>query len=656
MSEEIPKINKRAFCVTRDVELGATISCYFNNKNEYFPIFYFPSVEKGDNSQFARLVTSRAQILIINRYVLFKPDFIIFAGLNEFQQSFFNKIRDEKKIIINYIQEVSSKLSFLNKNFNGEVKCNKYGILEALHIAKKENKKIVIDNSAPRILAKEGDGNGLIVIEKELEISNVNAINYAQSINAEIRLIKKVRRDEVDIIYKQLNQWGKAKDSKVKERVIQKLKKRISKPIPNQYKYITFFTNGLPYHLTIDSSIPCSYVWTHAADLMVFDNIFIEEFKKPIRNSCVLFSPENFEIEETRDVKILFENNNFLVKAITGDDATIQNFDNYSGYFPYDILHICSHGGETEGHYVIKKFEDRNGNLHTVEYYEIHSFYLTGEKDKRGEPMVAVVTKAIFEKLDGIKWASSRLRRKNYSQLVYEDMWKAVKQAPKKEQNTIRVKTAYPIPTSTHIQCSNGDHQGQFHSLASMGTPIIFNNTCSSGYYIAYGLISAGARAYIGTLWNVNNKNAANSSKKLYQLCLEKNFTLTMAVNQINRDLENTKDASIYILWGLHFSCINKPDNSAQDQTRIQLIKELETSFVSYFRKIQDPDMEKEVKINSIRILRFIISMVKNDLQMTTAIKEADIKEITSVKYDPEIKKWESDRFSSKDSITYTPK
>ena len=54
-------------------------------------------------------------------------------------------------------------------------------------------------------------------------------------------------------------------------------------------------------------------------------------------------------------------------------------------------------------------------------------------------------------------------------------------------------------------------------------------------------------------------------------------------------------------------------------------------------------------KINPIRAMKFILSILKNGLQKLTSIKE-----IASDKYDEEIKRLESDRFSTEDDINYS--
>src|SRR5262249_17963743 len=136
--------------------------------------------------------------------------------------------------------------------------------------------------------------------------------------------------------------------------------------------------------------------------------------------SALVFSPKEFTYEETEDVIAEFKAQNYIVKALLNQEATLKNLDDFGGHYPYDVLHVCSHGGETDGYYVIENFIDRKGAKHTLEYEEVVGFSPV-DKDT-----VQVTSKCIFRRLDGLKWQSPDLRRKNLPSYVYEDMRKSV--------------------------------------------------------------------------------------------------------------------------------------------------------------------------------------------------------------------------------------
>jgi hypothetical protein len=100
------------------------------------------------------------------------------------------------------------------------------------------------------------------------------------------------------------------------------------------------------------------------------------------------------------------------------------------------------------------------------------------------------------------------------------------------------------------IRCHDGLHQGAFQTLADLGRPLVFNNTCSSSHELAPIFISAGARAYLGTLWDVGNTAAVQAAKTFYTNVM-KDQNLLAAFYDMVQLPTRSKDANVYILWGL---------------------------------------------------------------------------------------------------------
>lgn len=63
--------------------------------------------------------------------------------------------------------------------------------------------------------------------------------------------------------------------------------------------------------------------------------------------------------------------NNFYLRALIGARATVAEFDYHAQHFPYDVLHICSHGGEVDGYEMSEQFVDQDGLTHEVEFEEV---------------------------------------------------------------------------------------------------------------------------------------------------------------------------------------------------------------------------------------------------------------------------------------------
>ena len=264
---------------------------------------------------------------------------------------------------------------------------------------------------------------------------------------------------------------------------------------------------------------------------------------------------------KTTDVANALDAKHYNVKVLLGKEATLKNLDNYGSLFPYDALHICSHGGETDGYHSIMEFADRVGGKHKLEFYEVVGFSPSAEE------MVRVETKAIFIALDGLQWRSEPL--KTYPKYVFDDMFLALKE----DRGRITRQSIHdPIALSCHIQCSDSIHQGFFQHVAAFGRPIIFNNTCSSNYEMAGTFTAAGARCYIGTLWAVGNATATQAATVFYAEVL-KHGNIMMAFAGMIKSIGNKQYKDVYIYWGLPFSSMPQLSHKSQDKVSAALVE-----------------------------------------------------------------------------------
>lgn len=367
-----------------------------------------------------------------------------------------------------------------------------------------------------------------------------------------------------------------------------------------EYEFATFFTVGLPYGLILKNVIP----FTHAPSgpyCGVFIANSIIEAKAPMETgSALVFAIDEFVADETKDVVAALTHSNFLVTELIGKDATYNNLDKFGAHLPYDLLHICSHGGETDGYFVKQQFDDRDGKPHTIEYFEIVSFSV----EAAVEPgKVRLAKKLIFAALDGIPWADSPLSK--YERYVGDDVMTALR---KDKGKLKRTPVSIPIALSCHIKCYQSFHQGAFDHLAAFSSPIVFNNSCSSSHELAALFIGAGARVYIGTLWNVGNQTAVNAATTFYAKLLPDGDILN-AFREALRSVTNEPYRHIYIMWGLHFSSLSRPMKKSDDR----IIRGLLASYFLWLEKFATTK-EPEIRRNCVPILRFFQSEIRRRL------------------------------------------
>ena len=561
----IPLMEKRAICITNDPVLGAVISAYFNKPGTYFAIFKFPDVkpfkdgaDSTTDDYVSNIMGNHAAISINNAAARLKPTKIILAGLTKAQKTFCGFVPHLRRIDIDHLEEVESKLAFLRTEFDGTLMCQKSHVTAALLEAKQRHKKVVVNDTvseAPYTFHLD-DTSGVVVIEDAADISSVIAINYSLSIGASTVLISPIDKSLLNDVETKVRNWKERQSSKDQVDVEMLIKNQIGDIDFSRFEFATFFTEGIPYSLYLKNKLPVSYVRRSLKeDSFIFNNIIYEHLDS--FEAAVVFSPEEFEEEETEEVIRQLSSSSFMVKALVGKRATVKAFGDYAEHYPYDVLHICSHGGETDGYRVSENFTDRDGNEHTVEYDEIVGFAPSPSIKK-----VQVIRKCIFRRFDGCGWRSPELNAKNLPQYVFEDMRKALFDGSIGKNASNRTRISAPIPTSCHIKCYDSIHQGMFWTLASHSSPLIFNNTCSSWNEISLFFISIGCRGYIGTLWSIDNSTAKQSGEHFYSSLFT--GTILDAVFSMATAIRESRDGDIYAYWGLTF----RPLGSLQEMER----------------------------------------------------------------------------------------
>jgi hypothetical protein len=385
--------------------------------------------------------------------------------------------------------------------------CRPSQLVEGLLAARFFGKRLRIDEKAPDLPSEAiHGGKGIVVLESSGDLHDIAAINYAAAFGLDIVLVPPVDRETIRALPEMLAKWSKDNsyyEFKDLERKALKYVRRIDFA---RYEFATFFTQGMPYGLFLENVIPFSHVWRQI-DCGIFIAVNLMDDDNPRGfGSSLHFSPQFFASEETDDVIQIFAANNFVTKELVGEDATTRNLSGFASYYPYDVLHICSHGGETGGYYVVQTFKDRAEDEHNIEFYEVV------QTDPVDGQVARLTRKMIYHRFDGQKWGSSSLRQ--IPRYVFEDM--SVAMRAEKKVGVIRVPVKYPIAFSCHIQCRDGLHQGAFQTLADIGRPLVFDNTCSSSHELSPIFVDAGARAYLGTLWEVGNDTARRAAKVFY--------------------------------------------------------------------------------------------------------------------------------------------
>ena len=580
-------------------------SCH-TDASLYFPVFRFPPVdfpysgssEFGKDGYFARVLGDHASHKIGSALSGVQPEAILLLGLTAIEQGYLRAILPNDRMIeVDDIESVLRHLPFRQTD-EGFVASRGSQIIEGLLLAKFAHKRLTVDESAPWLPSSHlHDGEGLVVIENDGSVNDVAAVNYAFAIGADVALVSPVSEQEVGSVPRRLAEWMKDRSHSGYRDIKRLVRNRLRGVEFQQYKFVTFFTRGLPYGLFIKNAVPSSHVLKELdCGVFIVDSL-VDAHAPMVFDSAIVFSPEKFASEESSAIIEKLNDSNYTVTPLLGKDASVRNLSNYGGFFPFDVMHICTHGGETPGYFVVQDFVDRKGVGHKFEFYEVVGF--TPEK----RALVQVVRKAIFKSFDGFPWRSKPLEA--YSAYVFEDMMKAIRE---NHHGVLRVRYDSPIALSCHIQCHDSIHQGEFQSLGSFGHPVVFNNSCASSHELEAQFIHAGARAYIGTLWSVGNETATEAALTFYREIVA-NESILAAFAAMNSSIRNPAYSNVYILWGLHFSSLRKPSNKSDRK----IFEALIASHLMWMKKIATT-VDPEVRRNSVPIAKFLLKEIMERL------------------------------------------
>lgn len=574
MSFKLPIFDKRFFCIvdSDSVNIAALISSYTYNKDYYTPFFECKKAKiyksekiiEGYHEDFISVrLLEELDIKLNNALNLVGScEYLVLGGLDEKQKSYFSFLDNYNVIDVQTEYDIHLFLGEICEK-NGVLKSNEKSILHSLYLASKSNYYIEIDNSVEDYTIPNDIQDGIIVIEDINKSITVTAINYSLSIGASLVIISKPKIDARNV-NSYIEDWANGNAE-----AINNLKAELYESIENiefsKFKFATFFTIGIPYSLILDNIIPISHAHLYLRpDFFVFNCIYYET--NFIIESGVVFSPLEFINEETEFVKNKLIQNNYNARELIGSTATAHNLDFNIKEFPYNILHICSHGGEINGYELNEKFKDRAGQIHTVKYDEVVTFAPSPKKK-----LIPVMIKRIIREFNGFDWRTDKEKKEKYPSYVFADMFEAISKIEKPDRKPIK-----DISDSCSIKCSDFNYQAMFNILAGIHSPIIFNNTCWSWSVISQAFISSGSRGYIGTLWSINNNIATKCAESFYQSLFDDTI-----LNSLHQSLElakGTRDENVYLYWGLHFTSLPKGESINESRLRItsQLLKSLE--------------------------------------------------------------------------------
>ena len=212
-------------------------------------------------------------------------------------------------------------------------------------------------------------------------------------------------------------------------------------------------------------------------------------------------------------------------------------------HFPYDLLIIATHCGDSSGYRHTYKFTDSEGRDRTVV-----TDIAIGIQQTDDPQILKVGHFYRFISVDGVDWTDRGAKSKLYVGKVIHDFNEKLS-AGYSEFEPVHKGLVDRVVGSAAMKM--WDHNLLFaqHTIADMGTPIIINNACLSWHRLAGNMMFGGARAYIGTLFPVLSAEAAAVANKL----LDDYWGLPLAVAlwSAQRDVYRSDLRRPYVVTGV---------------------------------------------------------------------------------------------------------
>ncbi|WP_373520655.1 hypothetical protein [Aquiflexum sp.] len=556
-----PELRKDFIIVVRrsESELAATAISYLFKPDSYLPIFEFSDVDIPANAHVLEpdiflIQRRRAEHFstFLNNAIIQNGgcDNLLLLGLTNNQLSYLYFLKHYNIMQIDSADQLESYLGGFAFDKQATLICSVEQCYEGLNIALQQNSILRISPHNAALHEQKEGLRGIVIIERKSTAETTIAVNYAASIGAKVVIVNEMAKHENDQVLQLLEDWDGG-DPKALLYLLDKINIRIGGINFDQFEFATFFTDGLPYSLSVNS-IPVCYVNLEYRPDFFIHNAFKYEINKR-SGSAVVFSPVFFDDEETEKIINLLEFKNYYIRKLTDEAATTYNLKNSIECYPFDLLHICSHGGEVSGTRCEVHFRGADGKGHEVEFDFVFSIALTPYKD-----LHAVERLYYFKKLDGLTWRSQELRDKGYSNEVYAGIINEISSAFDRKK-VIRKYPVPQVPNANAIKCIDFNYLANFDQMASDNhPPLIFNNTCWSWMNVSTSFLTGGARGYIGSITKVSNDKALRFAETFYDQVFDSN--IIEAFHTANTAGIQDGTLPIYIYWGLHFSTLNNTE------------------------------------------------------------------------------------------------
>jgi hypothetical protein len=483
-----------------DPKLAAQTSTILAKPGFYVPIVEGPRMQRPDHE--GEIVRAN------NTAATSRARGFIFAGLDEPARTALER-RLPRALNVKGPDELSALRETLKVEERQPMEwgCDRIGIglLKALY----SKRTIKFGNEPSPCDDVPTKSNHLVVCEDGDELAQVIAANYAYSLRAGLVLIPPVEghftEDFIDRFYTLYDDGQSPPDLTLKTLQTELRARAGNIPVPPSGS-ITFIGQGLPYGFAFPE-VPSTHLISYPnLGRTIVNGFAAEQPKSRGVQVAALVDPGTTPAPEiSAAIKSLAERRTF-VRVYESHNADVTSIEELIELFPYDLLLIATHCGDTEGMRWTYEFTDSEGIARTLVVDKALGIGRTNDSID-GEELLNVIEFNRFVSLDGIAWNDPIEKSKLYVGNAIADFVERSRDIDNFKPT--KRGTSRRVVGSAALKMSDGNLIFTPRSVAAEGNPVIINNACASWHRLAGDFLFAGARGYVGILFPIVPTEAA---------------------------------------------------------------------------------------------------------------------------------------------------
>jgi hypothetical protein len=525
------------FVFAENARLAAQLSCALARTGVYLPVCDGPRMQRQDN----RVEVVRRH----NAVARAKAKTIYFAGLtDEAFEILHASIKARRSVSSHRIMSAADVPSSPKREVLmwGRDRIG-VGLLKAL----REDKQLVFNDkrsSHEWITSKSGH---VVICEEGEDLSQVIAANYAFALNAGLALIPEVDADLAEEILEGFYKSHDGVDGVPPSEAHANLRSKLlelcgSLPIPEDGSLTSI--GQLPYGFAYPEC-PSTHLFDYP-DLgcAVVNGFAAGQNRRPPVGVVMLIDPETTPAPEIESAIQVLEPRGAFIRVYQGAAADVRRVSEMIEHFPYDLLIIATHCGDSSGYRWTYEFTDSEGIHRTLVVDLAVGVARTDDPD-----LFRVGHYYRFVSLDGVDWTDRAAKSKLYVGKAINDFNARLGEGFSKFK-PVKRKTIERVNGSAAMKMSDSNLLFAQHTIAGVGTPIIINNACVSWHRLAANMTFAGARGYVGTLFPVLPFEAADVVTKLLSDHWGKPLPVALCLAQ--RDVYGSDLRRPYVMSGVY--------------------------------------------------------------------------------------------------------